>query len=1382
MKTLSFQGLLQRLLLLFIFCMGSAIFPLKSMASSPEGVVVRGERPPINISTVPDEAMEQGIVRIKFNKTLEQLLDNGAITMSPDGIARFGIPVIDQLNQQFGVYEIKKTFDAALQNTKYTDRHRQWGFHLWYDLIVPSGTDIRNMVMAYSDKNEIQLSEPLYRKDHTGYDSPAHSNTSVSGNNTGLTYIPDDPRYNEQWHYHNTGQQGGTPDADIDLPEAWDIVRGNSNVVVAVIDDGIEYTHPDLAANMWPGIGYNFVTNSPAIVPGNHGTHVAGTIAANTNNSIGVSGIAGGDGSGNGVRLMSCQVFSGSSSGGFHTAMVYAADNGAAISQNSWGYTVPGYYEQAVLDAIDYFNANGGGSVMDGGITIFAAGNKNSLQPTYPAFYSSTLAVAATNNSDQKAYYSNYGLWVDISAPGGETSAAAGMGVPSGSTGVLSTMTSGNYGFMQGTSMACPHVSGVAALILSLLPGILTPVELRNILVNTTDNIYTLNPGLTGMLGSGRLNAYQALLLAQQYIIPTAAFTASSTLECSGSTITFTDQTLAPVTSWTWSFPGGSPSSHSGQTPPPVQYLNPGIYSVSLTVSDGTTTDTETKTAYIEINSVIADFSANTSLINAGSSVTFTDFSDCSPDTWQWSFPGGTPSSYSGQTPPPIVYNIAGNYDVSLTASKAGVSDTKTISSYIQVLNAVNMHTGSITTCDALFYDSGGPSGNYQNYQDHVLTILPASAGASVRLDFTSFFLQNNFDALYIYNGTSASDPLIGSYTGQTGPTTVTSSHYTGALTLRFQSDCCGTFPGWTAIISCFYAAPVADFSTSNAAPSIGEVTSLIDLSSNVPSIWNWSISPSTFNFMNGTNQNSRIPDVQFTAEGPYTVTLTVSNSSGNSIITKEDYINVTPAASCVPAYSTGSSAGDFISLVQLEGISNASGASPLPSYTDYSNLTANLIKGTSYTLTLAGGTQSTASTVAVWIDYNQDNLFDPSEKLGNAALPTSPGTAFITFSIPQEAYNGFSRMRVRAVRDVSEIDPCSLYSYGETEDYRVLISPVAYCEPYFDNGTMFGNYISLVQLEEINNTTGATPHPSYTYYDSVTANLNMGSEYTLTLSAGINNNNYMSAWIDFNNNSEFEETERLGFIISPESPATGTITFTVPEDAAGGTTRMRVIEASVYEYYEYGPCDYFPYGEAEDYPVNISGSSKSLQITVFLEGLYNGGGSMRQASNESGPQFASGIADQIAIELHNAGNYGIIEYSDPNVLLSTGGSAQVTIPSALTGSYYVTVKHRNSIETTSAAPVSFTSPAVNVAFEQPAGVYGGNLLQMTDGTFVMYGGDVNQDGAIDTADMTPVDNDSGNYLSGYLVTDMNGDGVADTADMTIVDNNSANYIQSAHP
>jgi subtilisin family serine protease len=510
MKTINPSGC--RITLRFLFV--TAIFGLSSGWFLPDKaaaqVIKRGERPPIDIMSVPDDAMEQGIIRIKFSRSAEALLDNHLPSTDPRGIVQFGLPGTDQLNRQFGVTEVRKTFAAAMQNTRFADRHRAWGFHLWYDLIVSERTDLRAMVSAYTLPGEIELSEPVYRKHLIGN----VMNPIQLPPETGLNYTPNDPQYNAQWHYHNTGQQGGTTDADIDLPEAWNINRGDTEVIVAIVDQGIQYTHPDLAGNMWSGIGYNFVDDSPTIVPGDHGTHVAGTVAANTNNGTGVSGVAGGDGSGNGVRLMSCQVFIGSSGGsGFENAPVYAADNDAAISQNSWGYNSSGYYEQAVLDAIDYFNANGGGSLLNGGITIYAAGNSGTPGQWYPAYYSGAFSVAATNNQDQKAYYSNYDSWIDIAAPGGETIAVI-------ERGVLSCLTGSSYGFYQGTSMACPHVSGVAALIISLAPGQLYPQDIKDILTSTADDIDALNPDYTGMLGSGRMNAYEALLATQDYINP----------------------------------------------------------------------------------------------------------------------------------------------------------------------------------------------------------------------------------------------------------------------------------------------------------------------------------------------------------------------------------------------------------------------------------------------------------------------------------------------------------------------------------------------------------------------------------------------------------------------------------------------------------------------------------------------------------------------------------------------------------------------------------------------------------------------------------------------------------------------------------------------
>jgi len=474
--------------------------------------VIRGERPPIDLTTVPDEAYEEGVIRIKFDENVEKTLSDTEMSRTEEGTITFGLSGLDAMNAKYHVSNAKKTFGSAALNNRYTERHKKWGFHLWYDLHVDASTDIIAMIKDYMRLPEVSFAEPHYKKELIGNvpndEQPGSTrNDSESMDRDKGQWFPNDPDFDDQWHYHNTGQTGGLAGADISLPEAWTMETGDSEVIIAVIDGGIAIDHPDLEGNIWDGVGYNFVSDSPNILPHNHGSHVAGTIAAVTDNNIGVSGIAGGWGSIPGVSLMSAQVFEPGffgPSGGFEVAPIYAADNGAAISQNSWGYTSAGFYEQAVLDAIDYFNINGGGDVMDGGLTIFAAGNDNNAGQNYPGYYSGAVAVAATNHNDELAWYSNYGSHIEISAPGGETNTNS-------IEGVLSSLNSG-YDFYQGTSMACPHVSGVIALMLSMAQGDFTAEEILNMVKSTTDDIDAHNPGYIGQMGTGRLNAHQALL------------------------------------------------------------------------------------------------------------------------------------------------------------------------------------------------------------------------------------------------------------------------------------------------------------------------------------------------------------------------------------------------------------------------------------------------------------------------------------------------------------------------------------------------------------------------------------------------------------------------------------------------------------------------------------------------------------------------------------------------------------------------------------------------------------------------------------------------------------------------------------------------------
>jgi subtilisin family serine protease/Ca2+-binding RTX toxin-like protein len=320
---------------------------------------------------------------------------------------------------------------------------------------------------------------------------------------------PNDPGFPQLWGLNNTGQNGGTPDADIDAPEAWDIETGNPNLVIGVIDTGVDYNHPDLVGNIWtnPGEiagdgidndnngyiddirGWDFAynDNNPMDVQG-HGTHVSGTIAGKGNNGVGVTGVAWN------AKIMPLKFLDDTGSGSTSNAISainYATAKGVKITNNSWG---GGGYSQALYDAI---NAAG----QQGALFIAAAGNEsnnNDTLPSYPASYNlaNIISVASTTRTDSLSSFSNYGLTsVDLGAPGSN---------------IYSTTPNNTYSTYSGTSMASPHVAGAAALVWSENPT-WTAQQVKNTLMNTGDSI----AALAGKTVSGkRLNVFNALAAA----------------------------------------------------------------------------------------------------------------------------------------------------------------------------------------------------------------------------------------------------------------------------------------------------------------------------------------------------------------------------------------------------------------------------------------------------------------------------------------------------------------------------------------------------------------------------------------------------------------------------------------------------------------------------------------------------------------------------------------------------------------------------------------------------------------------------------------------------------------------------------------------------
>lgn len=379
--------------------------------------------------------------------------------------------------EEIGVIKMERVFPDA---GEFEARGREMGLHRWYRITYDRTVSQDKARTILTDIPGFLNYEPVMKVATKAVEYPFN-----------------DPRLPDQWHYYNDGSgTGWRAGADINVFPVWlNYSTGNSNVVVAVVDSGVDPDHEDLKGQVDSENSYNFYQQTKSYTPGDHGTHVGGTIAAINNNGIGVCGIAGGDAAAgiSGVRLLSCAIFDPDNaygSGDGAAAIRWAADHGAVICNNSWGYDFEGddgkfdtesaksthefflqpnegAYKSSLKSAIDYFNkyagldANGNQvGPMAGGICFFSAGN-DGRQWGSPGCYPEAVAVGAIGPQGTKAYYSNYGDWVDISAPGGDANYSM----------VLSTTTNQGYSRFQGTSMSCPHASGVAALIVSAIGG-----------------------------------------------------------------------------------------------------------------------------------------------------------------------------------------------------------------------------------------------------------------------------------------------------------------------------------------------------------------------------------------------------------------------------------------------------------------------------------------------------------------------------------------------------------------------------------------------------------------------------------------------------------------------------------------------------------------------------------------------------------------------------------------------------------------------------------------------------------------------------------------------------------------------------------------------
>ena len=501
----------------------AAVLLLGAAACSVDGPVTG---PETDVQKVPElsEDVVGGELLVRFDPRVSDILDKAGLTRSGlnSSMTRSGVLSVDEILDLVDGYQIERVFPVDLRTE---DRARKEGLHLWYVVRFSNEHPVDEVaadLAKLGEVSKVEYNRTLKRATEKKAVPLTKEKLQELAPRAGVF---NDPLLSDQWHIVNDGNLRPTKfvkGADVNVEKAWELTTGDPSIIVAVLDEGVDVAHPDLKASMWVNEGeiwkshedndgngyagdvhgYNFVRKHGVISTDDlydtgHGSHVAGVIAAVNNNGVGISSIAGGNASQPGVKIMSCQIFSGMYAGTVLEevrAIKYAADNGAVILQCSWGYISGAanpfewtpqystdeeweYYNVLERKALDYFIHNAGSpdGVIEGGLAIFAGGNEAAPAASYPGAYPDFVAVAATAGDFTPAVYSNYGPGTTISAPGGdqdyywdyvdEDHRLGEIGC------VLSTLpfhvSETGYGYMEGTSMACPHVSGVAALGLS---------------------------------------------------------------------------------------------------------------------------------------------------------------------------------------------------------------------------------------------------------------------------------------------------------------------------------------------------------------------------------------------------------------------------------------------------------------------------------------------------------------------------------------------------------------------------------------------------------------------------------------------------------------------------------------------------------------------------------------------------------------------------------------------------------------------------------------------------------------------------------------------------------------------------------------------------
>ena len=488
-----------------VIAIGVAIISLMTISCTKDAGVVEGEK------TMEAEAiLEHKLVGNTMDKCEEGSL---LLFLEEETIARIEKGDIEAVKSEIFLGGDVVSFEPALVTPKNERLARELGLHRWYSVKFDKSIPVRKFAKEVAPSKHVNAIE---------FNTIVSLASDLKARPLCIDNMADtralepmssfnDPYAKYQWNLHNSGDEAiaktARKGADVGVLDAWKLCTGSPDVIVAVLDGPVQYNHPDLAAAMWvneaelngrEGVdddgnnyvddiyGYNF--NSAGYSGGKinwttegesgHGTHVAGIVAAVNNNGVGISSIAGGSGSGDGVRIMGCQVFDGAfaaSDRDMSNAFIYAADNGACIAQCSYAYDPRSFdsdnayinHTSIEYNAIKYFinPENCNHSAIGQNLAIFASGNETTSNSGYPGALPICVSVTAYGPDYLPTGYTNYGRGCNIAAPGGDYS--IGNSVSQILSTCIKDVVGDDYAWMEGTSMACPHVSGVAALGIS---------------------------------------------------------------------------------------------------------------------------------------------------------------------------------------------------------------------------------------------------------------------------------------------------------------------------------------------------------------------------------------------------------------------------------------------------------------------------------------------------------------------------------------------------------------------------------------------------------------------------------------------------------------------------------------------------------------------------------------------------------------------------------------------------------------------------------------------------------------------------------------------------------------------------------------------------